>query len=257
MPRRDPRFLCESCGYDLSDRAAEAVDSASAFSGGEAEALLDAPCPECGQRIGDSHPSRRPGSPWQRRGSGVLAGVRAWVATVGEVATSPRVCWAGFAPDVRRSLGFLVVTSGVGAAIPALGLFYSRFSGISPRPGYVGGFFLTGWLLMLSMSLVEFMGIRFFGSRRGWRVDAAVAACVVSHAAVGWLACGVLVALAWQLSNALVWSGRVSIYAVTTPTPVQTNVVALAIALLAGIVSYETLVFFGVRRMKFANAPRG
>lgn len=255
MPRRNARFLCEVCGYDLSDRAGEAAALGLGAGAGEGTAAwLEQPCPECGTRIGDSHASNRPGSPWQRRGAGVRAGLGAWLRTVGVLVASPRACWGGFVPEVRRSLGFLVLTSGVGAAVPALGLFYSELSGVHPRPGYVGGFFLTGWVLMLAMSFVEFMGIRFFGARRGWRVDSAVAACVVSHAAVGWLACGVLVASAWQVSNALVWSGRVSVYALTKPTPVQTNVIALAGALVLGIVAYETLVFFGVRRMKYANA---
>lgn len=249
MTRRDPRFLCETCGYDLSDRASEL----SRLAPDHGAALLESPCPECGRRIADSHPSRRPGSAWQRRGSGLRAGVRAWLGTLVEIAREPRACWDRFAPEVRRSLGFLVLTAGVGAAVPALGLFYARFSGVHPRPRYVGGFFLTGWLLMLAMSLIEFIGIRFFGARRGWRVDAPVAACVVAHASVGWLACGVLVASAWQISNALVWSGRVGVYAITSPTPVQTNVVALAAALLLGIIAYESLVFFGERRMKFAN----
>lgn len=43
-----PKFLCESCGYDLS-----ATDPA-------------ARCPECGRPVADSHHSRRIGSPYQR-----------------------------------------------------------------------------------------------------------------------------------------------------------------------------------------------
>lgn len=43
-----PKFLCESCGYDLT-----ATDPA-------------ARCPECGRAVADSHHSRRIGSPYQR-----------------------------------------------------------------------------------------------------------------------------------------------------------------------------------------------
>ncbi len=235
MPRRDPRFLCENCGYDLGGHEA----------GGQ--------CPECGLSVMASSPALRTGSPWQRRGSGVGSGFASWFRTVALVLSRPRVCWASFQAEVRKSIGFLVVTSAVGAAIPALGLLYTGFSGMTARPSYVGGFFLTGWLLMLALSMIEFMGIRFIAGRRGWRVDAPVAACVVSHASVGWIVAGALVAAAWQAHSGLTARGVYRLVIPVGPSLLYTSVLAIGGAMVLGIVAYESLVYCGVRGMKFAN----
>lgn len=235
MPRRDPRFLCESCGYDLSGRAIEGV------------------CPECGLSVAASSPALRTGSPWQRRGAGLLSGIRAWFQTVQLIVTRPRACWAAFEAEARRSVGFLVVTSGVGAAIPALGLLYTGFSGQTAKASYIASFFLTGWLVMLALSMIEFMGVRFIAGRRGWRVDAPVAACIVSHASVGWIAAGTLVALAWQVHSALIARGVMRIVITVGPSVIYTVVLVIGGAMVLGIVAYESLVYCGVRGMKFAN----
>lgn len=155
---------------------------------------------------------------------------------------------------MRRSLGFLVVTSGLGAAIPALGLLYTGFSGVASRGSYIFGFFMTGWIVMLALSMIEFLGIRFFGGRRGWRIDAAVAACVVSHASVGWLGAGLIVAVAWQVFAGLVAVGKLPMFVHIGPEPVHSTLLVLGGAMVVGIVAYESLVFFGVRAMKYANA---
>lgn len=155
---------------------------------------------------------------------------------------------------MRRSLGFLVVTSGLGAAIPALGLLYTGFSGVASKGSYVIGFFMTGWVAMLALSMIEFLGVRFFGGRRGWRVDAPVAACVVSHASVGWIGAGVIVAFAWQVFAGLVAAGKMPMFVYLGPEPVHTTLLVLGGSMVLGIVVYESLVFFGVRAMKYANA---
>lgn len=154
---------------------------------------------------------------------------------------------------MRRSVGFLVVTSGVGAAIPALGLLITGFSGITAKGSYIGGFFLTGWVVMLALSMIEFMGVRFIAGRRGWRVDAPVAACVVSHAAVGWIAAGLLVALAWQLHSGLTARGVMRLVIPIGPSVIYSVVLVIGGAILLGIIAYESLVYCGVRGMKFAN----
>lgn len=231
--RRDPRWLCESCGYDLKGRAP-----------------ADA-CTECGALAGDSLPERRTGSPWQRR-----PGPGAWVRTLALVALSPRACWGGFVPEVRRSVGLLVVTTGTAAALIAASLLIDRITGIRPKPDYVAGFFLTAWLLMIALSVIEYLGIRFFGGRRGWRIDAPVAACVVSHAGVGWLGAAALVAGAWQGGNALRNAHAIPQFVSIAGAAVQSVVLGLALSAVLGIVVYELFVYSGVRAMRFANAPR-
>lgn len=173
------------------------------------------------------------------------------------VALSPRTCWDRFIPEVRRSAALLAVTAAAGAVLPAASLAIERWSGVRPRPSYLVVFFVTSWLLMVSMSLVEYVGIRFFGGRRGWRIDERVAACVVSHAAVGWVALGALAAVGWQVANILARDGTIKMRYTVAGTPVHSAGLILAGTLVAGILVYELIVYNGVRRMRFANSSDG
>jgi hypothetical protein len=105
---------------------------------------------------------------------------------------------------------------------------------------------------------IEHRGIRFFGARRRWRVTRSVAWTVCAHASYWWIV-GAAVALAVMLSLPTEWPRWL-------PTSVQwalwgwINWVwitpAAASVFVLGLLPFETAVYFGVRRCRFANAAR-
>lgn len=230
MPRADTRFLCERCGYDLG-----------------ATPHADA-CPECGTPPDASRPGRRVGSPWQRS-----PGVVGWFGTMWGIFVSPRVSWDACIPEVPRSVALLLVNAAIGASVPALSLYIDHFTRVSANWRYVVSFFGVSWLVLLAMSAVEYVGIRYFGARRGWRVDAHVASCVVCHASFGWIVLGTLVGSAWHAQGAAVAAGVLPNRFNIAGTIVHSVVPLMIGAVVIGVVIYETLVYVGVRRMKFAN----
>ncbi|MEZ6234703.1 MAG: hypothetical protein R3B68_10990 [Phycisphaerales bacterium] len=106
------------------------------------------------------------------------------------------------------------------------------------------------------LTAIEQRGIRFWGPRRGWRITPAIAKVICAHASVGWLVGSVLAvaghALGWVLSD-MTNHGNYGILR----GPMQLAPISLpAIALIAGMLHFEILVYIGMTRMKFANRPR-
>lgn len=106
------------------------------------------------------------------------------------------------------------------------------------------------------LTVIEQHGIRFWGPRRGWRITPAIAKVICAHASVGWLVGSVLAvvghALGWVLSD-MTNHGNYGILR----GPMQLAPISLpAIALIAGMLHFEILVYIGMTRMKFANRPR-
>ena len=107
-------------------------------------------------------------------------------------------------------------------------------------------------ILLHLLTAIEHRGIRFFGARRGWRITSDVATSICAHASAGWLLSGVLVLLGVLLG---LWA-----YALAPGAPrslrgaFDTAVLTLPIAgFSAGLLVFETLVFLGVRRCRYAN----
>lgn len=122
---------------------------------------------------------------------------------------------------------------------------------------------MGAWLWLLPVALVsppgvwiltwiERRGVVFFGKRRGWRVTPAVAWTVCAHAAFGWILAAAFVALGLHLS-AFLATGRPTGNALL-PRDIAISWAPLA-GFFAGMLVFETLVYVGVRRMRFANPP--
>jgi sterol desaturase/sphingolipid hydroxylase (fatty acid hydroxylase superfamily) len=112
-----------------------------------------------------------------------------------------------------------------------------------------------GTLLFL-LTFVEAMGIRFFARRRGWRITRNVAWQICAHASIGWVLAAVLTLLSlvvWlNLSNFGLsgWMER------SGPTGDYVMAAVPAVGFFAGMFVFELLVYVGMRRCRFANAPR-
>ncbi len=195
----------------------------------------------------------RPGTPWQLGPS-----PSAWLSTLTLVLRSPRAVWRRVTPELSRSTSLLLVNTALSAGIGTAGVMYSGITHLAPRAAYAATFFIAGWTVMLAMSFIECTGVRFFGSRRGWRVDNWVAVAVVGHASFGWMALGLLVPAAWQLVNWLLNAGILRTYFRIAGAQLFAAIPFLAAAFVLGVIAFEILVYFGVRSMRFANAsPRG
>lgn len=226
------RLLCEHCGYDV-------------------EGLPDsATCSECGRHVAASRPERRRGSPFQRNAS-----TASYLATGVATLRYPGRLFARVkierAVSRRLLLSHIVVASVMLSVGPWLDL--GRLFVQSPLLSWPLNFLISfGTLFILTQ--IESFGIRMFGARRRWRVTRDVALTVTAHAAVGWVVGGVLFLLAvlFPLPEWYITLPR-------TPLGVAFNAAAVIPALLAlaaGLIVFELLVYVGVRRCRFANPPR-
>lgn len=218
---------CEACGYPLMG------------------VLEGVRCPECGAEACLSDPARRTGSRWQR-------GAGPWALAVSGAAalTSPRRFWDVVTPD-RRSGRWLAAAHAVAAGGLGVGT-------VAVIQGDVG---LALTLLPLAvgavwvMTVVETMGIMFWGRVHGARVTRDIAWAVCGHAAVGWTIGGALAAFGWVVGQLLsddagfrvFGSGRFK------ATGALASPVLVVVGAVAGMLLFETLTYLGVRRMRYAN----
>lgn len=251
-------LLCECCGYPIRALPDEPAAAGQA----------PPPCPECGTPITDSLPARRAGSPWQRRpGIGgwfctALAMIRRPAATFGEVLIQ------------RRARGLLTVNVLLAAALIA-----PPFVGVltfDPARSWRGGgpmLAVLGWGVGLAaaalivfgciqvLTLIEFVGIRFFARRRRWRLSRDAAAQVCAHASVGWLASGFLPYLLAPSMVVLVQALGLSdrqldcspYFSAKFPVSALASATGYTLGLAGGMIAFEWLVYLGVRRNRFAN----
>lgn len=245
-------LLCERCGYDIGGLEA------------------DGACPECGLAIVESLPSRRVGSAWQRRGPGVRDAARAWARTFVDVVRRP----GSVIPVLRierRGQRLLIWTNVLLAAAMMAGCWGKqlvaarvRFGSTENFRGEVALAAATVMLLMLmpiiattlvGLIWIEQRGVRFFGSRRGWRVTRDVAWTVCAYASYWWVvgaatALAVMMALPTDWIDGLRGKARSVMWNVAEWAWISPAVL-LVFAL--GLLPFETLVYFGVRRCRFAN----
>ncbi|KAA0215620.1 MAG: zinc ribbon domain-containing protein [Leptolyngbya sp. PLA3] len=240
--RPDPDdLLCEHCGYVLNGlRRRDA-------------------CPECGRPIMDSHPDARVGSPWQRGvRMGVLHNTVAFIRSpwrmFGQVRVdepsarrleAESIAWAGTLLALLAGSRALLAMRDAG---PGIGMIV-LVAVIVPVIGFVLFVFL-----LLGLTATERIGIRVFGKFHHRRITRAVAETVVAHAATGWIVSALLTWAGWLLGSGTAWLGRREPWAMwelTLTAPYWMPVAGFII----GLLWFETLVYVGVRRMRFANAP--
>lgn len=246
----EPRssLRCEACGYPLSE-------------------ILGTPgasrCPECATPIADSMPERRLGSPWQQQAS-----VRGLLRTWWSAARHPIDSWRHVHTYRGRQDQLLVATCGgaalLGVLLPLVMIAALHASGLDDRPhallGQVVAALVLGllaWWILLAVSAITRGVVRLWGADARSRITQDVASVVVSHAAAGWLLGPSLLVVV--LIDRILWWGVMSLFGRSTPHPLTPDLVMLGTTLLGAIASllaFETLVYIGVRRMRFANAPR-
>lgn len=250
-PRDEFTLLCESCGYTI-DGLPHAGN-----------------CPECGAPIAGSLPAHRPGTPWQQRRTAVN-----WWHTVALLMSRPRGVWARVRIEPVRS-GFgrvnIVAASLLMSAVAAARLvreirladdaasnaLWPWLIRLAPFMGLAAMMLVIGVLGLTILTRIESLGVRFFGGRRGWRVTPAVADTVCGHATVGWLVAAAL----WAGCALAVDTGiarRVVVeLGIPRPRPsMALRAIAPFAGFLVGLLVFEFLVYFGIRRNRYANRVR-
>lgn len=239
---KDENLLCEQCGYGIGGLP------------------MAGRCPECGRSIESSLPGSRPGSPWQVE--------RSWAGRRRTYLAALR--WPGVLFEQMRIRGapdraLLAGSIGMAGVLVALavwaGLLRAMYAadgrlttgavlGAAALAAIFGGYGSVA--VLYALTAIEHRGVRFFGAQRGWRITPAVATSVCAHASVGWLIAGVLVLLGTLLG---MWaeSGAATAPKWLLPLLRRAPVVLALAGFMSGLLVFETLVFIGVRRCRFAN----
>jgi hypothetical protein len=159
-------------------------------------------------------------------------------------------------PSNRLPRLFMLVSAVLSAALFALAVTARPPQERSSVVVLVG----TGavFLAVYVLSYIEVLGMAWVCRRRGWRMPIRVAERVAGYATVGWLpsalAMGVAVNLAGSDALREAWRavGGSRVFAV------EAAWVFLFLLGVAGMLVFETLVWIGVRQVKYANTrPAG
>ena len=225
----DAQSLCETCGYPLRGLG------------------IDAVCPECGAAVDASDPRHRTGH-W---GGGASFGTQ-YLRYAGRLIRGPRrfframrVGGSNLAPRV-----FLLINAALVMTIWTTTALLTN-GGDGLLWAWLGG--MIGFKAVLVLTYVEVLGVRLFSGRRGWRVPVALAERVACCASLGWVPAGALASAGWLVGPGVLrglWpepGGKA--FSVTEAG------FSLAVALsVAGMLVFESLVWIGVRQVKYANA---
>lgn len=186
-------------------------------------------CPECGRPIAESLPERRVGTPWQQR-----RGMRSFVRTGLLTIVRPRRVLDLTRPDAKDGR--------------ALARRYAAFG-------------VPLWGVFLLLTWVEANGLRFFGSRRGFRITEDIAWTVCGHGAVGWAIASIGLWIGAGLATAGFGVSMRSYEATDYDPTLASALVGTGLGLggglfLIGFLFFETFAWLGLRRLKYANRVR-
>lgn len=256
-------LLCEGCGYRLAADGSVHVRAGSAGPGTAPGPT--ARCPECGLRVEESLPHHRDGTAWQRS-----RGLAAWVLTGAAVFTAPRALFRRARPERDSARSLRLINCAVAATLIALAwtpiwveqglrVVHGPDAARAYSPALTAAWTLTGvgalTLLLLTLCRIEIWGVRFFGRLREWRVTPAVAETAIALSSYGWIVgAAVLAVPAWWPSLLQGGPRWRDVPVLGELVPTGASVLPAAAGVLA-VVVFETLVYVGVRRMRYANRP--
>ncbi len=228
--------LCEECGYALRGL------------------VSTGDCPECGKAIELSNPVHRQGLPWQRR-----ATFRNGFRTVKAIITSPRAAFDSMivaspsgaagtarftASHNRKERLFLFLIAMLAAAIYS---YCVRIIGTHRDSDQI----ILAPIMLVILTYIEALGVTYFSRKRGWRVPWRLAERIVCYASIGWLPAMFvvppLILLQGQTPFLPAWASWIPLRGELTDW--------LLIAVVGGVASlwFESLVWLGVRRLRYAN----
>ena len=232
-------ILCESCGYRIGGLP------------------ITGACPECGELISRSLPDSRIGLPSQNKGG--------WWATSFTILFEPRTGFRSVRIDPQSGFFYCRRTFLAAAAIVGLGISLASFATTDESLGPIrmslgdvivmallmgGAAFVLTLPVLAVLTAIECWGIRLVGTRRGWRITPAVASTVCDFASVGWLIGSVVFAIGVCASVILL---------IVVPSSERTAAMFAAVISSGGagvgLLTFETLVYIGIRQCRFANPP--
>ncbi len=164
---------------------------------------------------------------------------------IGSALRHPRSSWEYVAIDLPSGSGALWAHCACAALIfPGVAFVGSAMHHVAA----IGPAILTSFVwfvLLLVLSFVESLGVRTIGKFRKLRISKGVAFVIVGHAAAGW---GIGAVVGTITTMVLIWTD-----AFWTRLPALG--VGAATAFVVGLLAFEVLTFFGLRRLRFANPP--
>lgn len=241
-------LLCENCGYSILSLPEAGT------------------CPECGRKRALSMPQARCGTPWQKR-----PGLMSWLQTAQFGAVSPKKYFDTLQINQRGGRALLAINLSIAAAFlahPLVGTLWfdpSRGLEVWTAKGFLATavsaavLWAAAMVFLSVLTIIEYLGIRFFAARRQWRLLPAAALQICAHASFIWIAAALLtligLSLSWMLpqfgsTRNLVTFWDEIVRAFRFLLPVMPPLIGFGL----GMLWFEWLVFLGVKSCKFANA---
>ncbi len=230
--------LCERCGYPLRGLT------------------VDALCPECGLAVSESSPGKRVATPIFG-----LISVGTFFKTFALYFFHAPAAFRRMAIDGDNEPArvFLLWSSMLAIAwfiaISAAWLVLVEDPSLDNNVlGFIVVLQLIGVLIILALTYIEMLGVTAFSKRRGWRVPFHLAERVCCYASVGWLPGVMLAGLGvWVLQSFAVGRPWFEQYLGL----VKVGWLCYGGLFVLSLLWFETLVWVGVRQVKYANAWPG
>jgi hypothetical protein len=226
--------LCEACGYPLKGLSADAV------------------CPECGLAVVESSPARRTlyiDDPTSLRCHAVL---------LFRVMTKPASVFRTLA--IKRSVRAVLLRLMCCAALAAACWTAVAWAGGKWRAtvrwqGYaiedLALMFVGVFAAVCVLTCIEASGVTAFSRRRGWRIPFSLALQVCSLASIAWVPGAIIASIGFEWLQEY-GAGRPWFEQLVGL--VRVGWLIYGVIFVVALVGFETLVWIGVRQVRFANA---